>query len=80
MHIARLTKIVGAFMAICFMIAIVRYVTIGSNARLNIIDTLEKVEEDGGFYDYNDFWVDIQKVKYNFTSLTNALKAEAGHA
>lgn len=51
---------------------------LGNDRPLNIMDALHATEEEGGFYDYDKFWIDIQKVKWNFTSLTNSLSAENG--
>lgn len=74
MKVGKILKcIVLVFLAIaCFR------VIIGNNRELSIYGALKSAEEHGEIYDFDDFWFDVQKVKWNFTSLTNALKAEGG--
>lgn len=76
MKVGKILKcIVLVFLAIaCFR------VIIGNNRELSIYGALKSAEEHGEIYDFDDFWLDVQKVKWNFTSLTNALKAEGGQS
>lgn len=76
----KFTRIGSLLMLICFTIALVRYIAIGSENQFSIRKALNEVEEHGNFFEYNDFWIDAQKVKWSFTSLTNALKAQNGES
>lgn len=74
-----------AFIGILACIALLRYTGYtftsnqsGNSPALDLSSIVEEVEETGNIFDFNEFYVDIQKVEWNFRSITNSLKAQNG--
>ena len=65
------------FMVLLTVLLLLR-VSFGNNQPLSISHTLRTAGDYGSFFDFDDVFVDAQKVQWNFKGLTNALRASAG--
>lgn len=65
------------FMVVLTILLLLR-VSFGNDRPLNISRSLAVSGEYGSFFDFDDVFLDVQKIQWNFKGLTNALTASAG--